>query len=364
MTGPIPDAIVEEVRARADIVEIVGEHVPLKRAGKDYRGLCPFHQEKTPSFYVVPAKGFYKCFGCGESGDVVAFVMKHLGMGFDDAVRAVAARVGIPMAEDPDPEVSVDEASELDYNKPDLLVAPVAELFERAGCAREVAVLTHARAHLQQTGYDNWDGGIWSFRLVLQVPIGVYAQLGSDIPEIERAIADKVKLILRSFPQDHLDEVLIAPELKVDSDWRERARTWLRGEGVTNQGRVRSTNIAPKTCDGLLFRSGPEIELYKALKARGVTFAPLPVFIRGGRTYQRIEPDFVIIKDGIVLVVEVDGDTVHTETPAEAHARTTMLAHEGVYIERVSASECATPGDARRCADRLLEIMARYKATR
>jgi DNA primase len=97
----IPDRVVEEVRDRADILEVVGEHVSLKRAGKDFKGLCPFHQEKTPSFYVVPAKGFYKCFGCGESGDVFAFLMKHAGLSFQEAVEKLAAREGIeiPRAE-------------------------------------------------------------------------------------------------------------------------------------------------------------------------------------------------------------------------------------------------------------------------
>lgn len=91
----IAEHLVDEVRARADIVELIGEHVPLKRAGKDFRALCPFHQEKTPSFYVVPSKGFYKCFGCGESGDVFTFLMKRTGLGFQDAVRQVAQRVGV-----------------------------------------------------------------------------------------------------------------------------------------------------------------------------------------------------------------------------------------------------------------------------
>ena len=66
----IPDEVVDEVRARVDLVEVIGESVPLKRSGKDWKGRCPFHEDKTPSFYVVPDKGFYKCFGCGESGSV------------------------------------------------------------------------------------------------------------------------------------------------------------------------------------------------------------------------------------------------------------------------------------------------------
>ncbi|MGH7555023.1 MAG: DNA primase, partial [Longimicrobiales bacterium] len=91
----IPDAIVDEIRARADIVEVVGAQVQLKRAGKDYRALCPFHNEKTPSFYVVPSKGFYKCFGCGEAGDVFTFVMKRAGLSFNEAVRTIGAKVGV-----------------------------------------------------------------------------------------------------------------------------------------------------------------------------------------------------------------------------------------------------------------------------
>src|SRR5690606_12751111 len=91
----IPDHLIDEVRDRADIVEMIGELIPLKRAGKDFRALCPFHHEKTPSFYVVPSKGFFKCFGCGESGDVFSFLMKHQGLSFTDAVRQVADRVGV-----------------------------------------------------------------------------------------------------------------------------------------------------------------------------------------------------------------------------------------------------------------------------
>ena len=95
----IPDTQVDEVRARADIVEIVGEAVQLKRSGKDFKANCPFHEERTPSFYVVPAKGFYKCFGCGESGDVFAFVMKRQGLDFVEAVKYVASRSGVEIRE-------------------------------------------------------------------------------------------------------------------------------------------------------------------------------------------------------------------------------------------------------------------------
>ncbi len=95
----IPDPVVEEVRARADLVEVVGESVPLKRSGKDWKGKCPFHEDRTPSFYVVPAKGFYTCFGCGASGDVFDFVMKRTGLDFVEAVKQVGARFGVEVRE-------------------------------------------------------------------------------------------------------------------------------------------------------------------------------------------------------------------------------------------------------------------------
>jgi DNA primase len=96
----ISQSVVEEVRARADIVEIIGEHVALKRSGKEYKARCPFHSEKTPSFYVVPAKNFYKCFGCGESGDAFTFLMKRQGLTFHEAVRVIAAKVGVDIPAD------------------------------------------------------------------------------------------------------------------------------------------------------------------------------------------------------------------------------------------------------------------------
>ena len=95
----IPDDVIAEVRARADIVDIVGESVSLKKAGREYKARCPFHEERTPSFYVVPDKGFYKCFGCGKSGSVFDFVMEQQGMDFVEAVKFVAGKAGVEVRE-------------------------------------------------------------------------------------------------------------------------------------------------------------------------------------------------------------------------------------------------------------------------
>ena len=101
----IPDRIVEEVRDRADIVEVIGEVVTLKKRGKNYLGLCPFHTEKTPSFNVTPEKQMYYCFGCQAGGNVFTFLMEYERLDFPTAVRALAERTGVEI-----PEKSADAA--------------------------------------------------------------------------------------------------------------------------------------------------------------------------------------------------------------------------------------------------------------
>ncbi len=98
----IPDEIIEQVREAADIVGIIGEYVPLKRTGADFRGPCPFHQGTRRNFSVVPNKRLYHCFVCGESGDVFKFLQKRLGMEWPEAVRLVGEKTGIEI---PDPKV-------------------------------------------------------------------------------------------------------------------------------------------------------------------------------------------------------------------------------------------------------------------
>ncbi len=93
----ITDALLAEIRQSADIIDIISAVVPLKKNGREYLGLCPFHSEKTPSFTVSPAKQLFYCFGCGEGGDLFHFLMKHQGLSFPDAVRMMAGRHGIPL---------------------------------------------------------------------------------------------------------------------------------------------------------------------------------------------------------------------------------------------------------------------------
>ncbi|KAF1072061.1 DNA primase [Variovorax sp.] len=96
----IPASFIQELIARADVVEIVGRYVQLKKAGANFMGLCPFHGEKSPSFSVSPTKQFYHCFGCGAHGNAIGFLMEHAGMGFVEAVHDLAGQYGLQVPED------------------------------------------------------------------------------------------------------------------------------------------------------------------------------------------------------------------------------------------------------------------------
>lgn len=243
------------------------------------------------------------------------------------------------------------------------LVGALARIYVQEGKATEVAVLANASVSITRTEYE-YECELSRYLVSLKVPSHLFTQILDQHKELEGSFLERLRIVARVCPGEIIDGVVIGTELPKADEWRAGAKAWLRGEGVTNQGRARSERIAPKMSDGLLFRSVPEIELYRALKALGVAFAPLPVFVRGGNTYRRIEPDFVIIKDGITMVVEVDGDEFHPESPQEAHGRLTMLTHEGVHVERVNASECETPDKARSCAAKILRVIEKLKTNK
>jgi DNA primase len=96
----LPQGFIQDLISRVDIVDVVGRHVELKKAGINHKGLCPFHGEKTPSFIVSPSRQTYHCFGCGAHGDAIRFLTEHGGLGFMDAVRELAQSVGMQVPED------------------------------------------------------------------------------------------------------------------------------------------------------------------------------------------------------------------------------------------------------------------------
>ena len=97
----IPDELIEQIRDSADLVELIGEAVPLKRTGADYRGPCPFHGGTHRNFAVIPKKGMYYCYVCHAAGDVFTYLMKKVVMDYPTAVREVARRAGIVVPDRP-----------------------------------------------------------------------------------------------------------------------------------------------------------------------------------------------------------------------------------------------------------------------
>ena len=108
MAFGIPESMIEEIKARVDLADLIaGYGIDVKRAGGSYKACCPFHSEKTPSFHIQPDKGLYHCFGCGESGDAITFVMKREGLSFVEAVKKLAASLNIVIEEREDPQAGL-----------------------------------------------------------------------------------------------------------------------------------------------------------------------------------------------------------------------------------------------------------------
>ena len=145
--GRFPQGFVEDVKAQADIVQVVQDHVPLKKAGTSFKGLCPFHAEKTPSFHVNRDKGFFHCFGCGTGGDVVKFVELQEKLSFPDAVRQLAQRFGIVV---PESEDAAEDAAAHARREALLKIHEIAAAYFRAQLA--TAGGTRARTALEQRG--------------------------------------------------------------------------------------------------------------------------------------------------------------------------------------------------------------------
>ena len=130
--GRIPQHFIDELIARADIVEVIGARVQLKKSGREFKACCPFHNEKTPSFWVSPDKQFYHCFGCGKHGTVLGFLMDHDHMAFPEAVEELATRLGLEVPHEGGADAGPRRADEPLYE----LMARVAKFYAEA-LARE-----------------------------------------------------------------------------------------------------------------------------------------------------------------------------------------------------------------------------------
>src|SRR3569832_1082676 len=171
------------------------------------------------------------------------------------------------------------------------LIASAVEALKVTGDARGIAVLVAGKCQLEQWGSDF---GIDYWRLFVALPVSLYYAISDDDRKTtEASIAEVIRPFFSTLSNDTLESVVLTPLVTAASDgWREEALRFVRGEGVTNQGRVRSDNIASKQHQGLLFRSRAEIVRGAARIRAKLAVAPLPVFVRVGKAYNRLEPDF------------------------------------------------------------------------
>lgn len=370
----LPSEFLGKVRASIPMPELVGRKVDLTRSGKSWKGLCPFHEERSPSFYVYDDG--YHCFGCGAHGDAIGWIMGIKSLSFAQAVADLAAKADLTVpGSEPGVigsahalvpaggKIALAKDSAFTSVQVESVLATAARLLVCGGHVTSASILANAGGRLDHWEHDNWNGGQDTWRLTLAIPADVYVSLEGREDrekEINAALGTAAEMVSNS---DFLF-VRIATAPDEDPNWRQKVNQHLSGVGITNQGRVKSDNIASREHDGLLFRSKAEVHVYNALKRSGVAFAPLSVVLHGGITYRRVEPDFVIYREGEVMIVEIDGDLFHRETPAAAHARLKFLIDEGVRLERIEASECDTADKAREAVDRILATIDKLRRAR
>jgi DNA primase len=191
----IPDETISRVKNTANIVDVVGDNVVLKKSGRNYLGLCPFHTEKTPSFTVSPDKQIFYCFGCHTGGNVFSFVMQHEGISFPEAVRFIAGKYGIEV---PDHHLSPEQKRQLSEKEKLLRINQLAAGYFKAALL-DVRVGQRALTYLlgrgmtqkmfdaHQLGYapDRWDG-LLHYLEGKHVPIELAAKTGLIIPRKDR----------------------------------------------------------------------------------------------------------------------------------------------------------------------------------
>jgi DNA primase len=268
----IPDSFKQDLLNRVDVVEVVGRYVRLKKAGANYQGLCPFHNEKTPSFSVSPSKQFYHCFGCGEHGNAIGFLMSYGGLGYIDAVKDLAQMAGmqVPEAQPRSPEAARFEAERKEQETSLGAVVEKAMEFYRAELKKSPRAIEYLKgrgltgeiAARFRIGYapDDWTG------------------LKAAFPDYERKALEEAGLV-------------IANEGKRYDRFRDRIMFPIfsaRGAVIGFGGRVMKPDDTPK------YLNSPET----------------PLFQKGSEVYGLVQAREALRESGRILVVEGYMDVV------------------------------------------------------
>jgi DNA primase len=289
----IPQSFIQELLARADVVDIVGRYVQLKKGGANFMGLCPFHGEKSPSFSVSPAKQFYHCFGCGKNGNAIGFLMDHAGMTFIEAVKDLAQQYGLQVPED---DVSPQDRAKAAQMREQQ--ATLTSVLEKAG----IAYINHLRHSPRAIDY--FKGRGLSGEIAKTFGLGYapegWRSLASVFPDYNDALLVESGLVIAGEP----GEENAAGEAKRYDRFRDRVMFPIRnvkGECIGFGGRVLSDE-KPK------YLNSPET----------------PVFSKGRELYGLFEARTALRELGYALVTEGYMDVVALAQMGFANAVATL----------------------------------------
>ncbi|TMH36874.1 MAG: DNA primase [Betaproteobacteria bacterium] len=274
----IPPAFIQDLLTRVDIVEVVGRHVQLKKAGINHKGLCPFHGEKSPSFIVSPTRQTYHCFGCGVHGNAVGFLIEHSGMGFVDAVRDLAQQVGMTVPEDDSSPQERERAAALKQRQ-----ATLSDVLAKAGehYRQQLKASSRAIDYLKGRGLS----GEIAARFGLGYASDGWRGLASVFPRYDDPLLEESGLVISQGSEGDDDT-----ERKRYDRFRDRIMFPIRsvqGEVIGFGGRVLDKG-EPK------YLNSPET----------------PVFSKGRELYGLFEARAALRQHGFVLVVEGYMDVV------------------------------------------------------
>ncbi len=289
----IPQSFIQELLARADVVDIVGRYVQLKKGGANFMGLCPFHGEKSPSFSVSPAKQFYHCFGCGKNGNAISFLMDHAGMMFIEAVKDLAQQYGLQVPED---DVSPQDRAKAAQMREQQ--STLTSVLEKAG----VAYIKHLRNSEKAIAY--FKGRGLSGEIAKTFGLGYapegWRSLASVFPDYNDALLVESGLVIAGEP----GEENAAGEAKRYDRFRDRVMFPIRnvkGECIGFGGRVLGDE-KPK------YLNSPET----------------PVFSKGRELYGLFEARTALREHGYALVTEGYMDVVALAQLGFANAVATL----------------------------------------
>jgi len=331
----IPPAFVHDLLARVDIVEIVGRSVELKRAGSTWKGLCPFHGEKSPSFTVTPSRQTYHCFGCGVHGNAVGFLMEQHGMGFIDAVRDLAQQAGMTVPEEASQPGEREEAARQKQKQ-----LTLTEVLARAaeGYKRQLKASDRAITYLKGRGLS----GEIAARFGLGYATDSWRGLASVFPSYDDPLLEESGLVI-----SHADDA--------GDDGAEPA------SGGKRYDRFRDRIMFPiRSVQGAVIGFGGRV--LDRGEPKYLNSPETPVFSKGRELYGLFEARTAIRQRGYALVVEGYMDVVALAQSGFGNAVATLgtactAEHVHKLVRFSDAVVFSFDGDAagRRAATRALE---------